>query len=220
MEPYYTDPHRVNTSPSTVPDMSGGVWPPAPMGQVSAPLAGPACVFRSLYRRGIGKVAAKANISDLRVGTIQFDAEGLIIQGKAVPRAEIRLAIMLPLVLLSILFAAIAGSIMEYAARHDERFGVRWSDVREILLSPAKNEACVVFDAPNYAGNVKTFSLGMRLGPEYYPLFAQSAQQHAPAILSEGRLRNATPLVLWIALGVILALVIGLFTVGLSSGGH
>ena len=220
MEPYYTDPNRVNTSPSTVPEMTGGVWPPPPMGQAVAPLAGPPCVFRSLYRRAAGKVAAKANISDLRVGTIQFDAEGLIIQGQAVPRAEIRLAIMLPLVLVSILFAAIAGTIMEYAARHDERFGVRWSDVKEILLSPTKNEACVVFDAPNYAGNIKTFSLGMRLGPDYYPLFAQSAQQHAAAILSEGRLRNATPLALWIALVFILALVIGLFTVGLSSGGH
>lgn len=216
MEPYYTDPNRVNTSPSTAPEMTGGVWPPPPIGQVAAL----ACVFRSLYRRAAGKAAAKANISDLRVGTIQFDAEGLIIQGQAVPRAEIRLAIMLPLVLLSLLFAAIAGTIMEYAARHDERFGVRWSDVKEILLSPAKNEACVVFDAPNYAGNIKTFSLGMRLGPEYYPLFAQSAQQHAPTILSEGRLRNATSLGVWIGLSVFFAIVIGLVIVGISSGHH
>jgi len=216
LEPYYTDPNRI----PPIPEIDGGIWPPPPMGQVTAPLAGPACVFHSLYRRAAGKVAAKANISDLRVGTIQLEAEGLIIQGKAVPRAEIRLAIMLPLVLISVLVAVIAGSIMEYSARHDERFGVRWADVKEIILSPAKNEVCVVYDAPNYAGKVKTFSLGMRLGPEYYPLFAQSAQQFCPKILSEGRLRNATPLVLWIALGVILALVIGLFAVRLSSGNH
>ena len=201
--------------------MLGGVWPPPPAGQMQSPLAGPACPFRTLYRRAPGKTGAKANISDLRVGTIEFDPEGLIIQGKAVPRAEIRTSVMIPLVLLSLLLAAIAGTIMEYALRHDERFGLRWNDVREICLSPTKQEACIVYDAPNYAGKIKTFSLGFRLGPDYFPLFAQSAQQFAPILLREGRLRNATPLILWIALGVLLAAVIGgILYATLSSAPH
>lgn len=217
MEPLYSDPNRIPASS----EFAGGIWPPAPVGQVEAPLTGPACPFRSLYRRASGKAAKKANISDPRVGFIQFDAEGIILQGKAVPRAEIRLSIMIPLVLLNLFVAAVAGTIMEYATRHDERLGIRWPDVKEILLSPTKNEACVVYDAPNYIGQVKTFSLGVRLGPEYYPLFAQSAQQYAAPLLTEGRLRNATALSLWIALGVILALFIGLIVMAVvSPTGH
>ena len=205
MASYYSGPD----SPAPAFETPGGVWPPPPVGQIQAPLTGPACPFRTLYRRAPGKIGTKANISDLRVGTIEFDPEGLIIQGKAVPRAEIRTSVMIPLVLLSLLIAAIVGTIMEYALRHDERLGVRWSDVREICLSPTKQEACIVYDGPNYAGKIKTFSLGFRLGPDYFPLFAQSAQQFAPTLLREGRLRNATPLILWIILGVLLAAILG-----------
>ena len=183
-------------------------------------MAGPAILFRSLYRRAPGRVSAKANVSDLRTGYLQMDEQGIVLDGQAVPRQEIRMLVMLPLLLVGVLFAAIAGTLMEYAFRHPERFGVRWDSVREICLSPTNQEASLVYDGFNHAGQVKTYSLAMRLGAEYYPLFAQSAQQFAGVRVTEGRLRNATPLAVWIILSVFLAIIVGVIIMAAVSPSH
>ena len=185
------------------------VWPPPPMvqGQPAA-WAAPVCPFKWTYRRAPGKVAGKANIADFREGYLQFDGEGVIIQGKAVPRAEIRALVIIPCALLSILLAVIANSIMEYAVRSDQRLGVRWDSVREVLLSPDKQQACLIYDAPNYKGRVKTFSLALTATPGYYDVLAQAAQHFAATRTSEGRLKGATPLAAWIVLGLFFAFIV------------
>ena len=197
------------------------VWPPAPSIQ-GQPIAwsAPACPFKWAYRRAPGKIAGKANIADFREGYLQFDAEGVIIQGKAVPRAEIRALVIIPCALLSILLAVVANSIMEYAVRSDERLGVRWDSVREILLSPAKQQACLIYDAPNYKGKVKTFSLALTATPGYYDVLAQAAQHYVAVRVTEGRLRGATPLAAWILLGLMVAFFIGLIVFATMPSHH
>ncbi len=163
--------------------------------QPQAVYAAPVCPFKWLYRRAPGKAGAKANVADFREGYLQFDPEGIIIQAKAVPRAEIRAWVLVPCVLLSLLIAVVANSIMEYAMRSDQRLGVRWDSIKEILLSPDKQQACLVYDAPNYKGNIKTFTLAFTPAPGYYEMLVQAARQYAPGQIAEGRFeeRNAAP---------------------------
>ena len=172
--------------------------------QAAPPLA--VCPFKWLYRRAPGPLGAKACVSDLREGVLHFDAEGIIIQGKAVPRAEIRALVLIPCFLLSLLIAVIANSLMEYAFRHDEYLGVRWSQVREVLLAPDKQQACLIYDAPNYAGKIKTFSLAFTPMPGYYEALVQAVRQSAPAPAAEGRLRMASsPVVVGFLIFILLA---------------
>lgn len=188
----------------------GEIWPPPPMtAQPQAVYAAPVCPFKWLYRRAPGKAGAKANVADFREGYLQFDPEGIIIQAKAVPRAEIRAWVLVPCVLLSLLIAVVANSIMEYAMRSDQRLGVRWDSIKEILLSPDKQQACLVYDAPNYKGNIKTFTLAFTPAPGYYEMLVQAARQYAPGQIAEGRLKSATPLLVLIFLILILVTVFG-----------
>jgi hypothetical protein len=178
------------------------------MGQAQAAQPVAVCPFKWTYRRAPGKLAAKASVADLREGVLQFDAEGVIIQGKAVPRAEIRALVLIPCALISVLLAVIANALMEYAFRHDEYLGVRWNSVREVLLAPGKQQACLIYDAPNYAGKIKTFSLAFTPAPGYYELLVQAIQQYAPVPVAEDRLRIASSPVL---LAVLAALILGVF---------
>ena len=190
----------------SLPDPNLTVWPPPPMGQPQAALPLAACPFKWTYRRAPGKVGSKACIADMREGVLQFDTEGVIIQGKAVPRAEIRALVLVPYVLISVLIAIIANSLMEYAFRQDQYLGVRWGDVREILLAPNKQQACLIYDAPNYAGKIKTFSLAFTPTPGSYETFAQAVRANAPVSIAEDRLRIASsPLILGFLAFLILA---------------
>ena len=193
-----------------MPDFNSPVWPPPPtvQSQPAQPLA--ACPFKWTYRRAPGPVGAKACVADLREGVLQFDAEGIIIQGKAVPRAEIRALVLIPCVLLSLLLAVIANSLMEYAFRHDEYFGVRWSQVREVMLAPDKQQACLIYEAPNYAGKIKTFSLAFTPAPGFYDAMVQAVRQYAPVPVAQDRLRIASSPVLLAALAILILGVFGL----------
>lgn len=190
------------------------------MGQAQAahPLA--VCPFKWTYRRAPGPVGAKARVADLREGVLYFDTEGIIIQGKAVPRAEIRTLVLIPCFLLSLLIAVIANSLMEYAFRHDEYLGVRWGQVREVMLAPDKQQACVIYDAPNYAGKIKTFSLAFTPSPGFYDVLAQAIRQYAPVPVVQDRLRIASSPVLLAVLVVLILGVFGLISWSIISGHH
>lgn len=196
--------------PSELPGQNSGIWPPPPTGQAQAPQTLPGCPFKWIYRRAPGALGVKAKISDVREGYLQFSPEGILIQGKAVLRAETRAWILVPCYLAGLLIGAIVASILETACRHDEYFGVRWADVKEVMLAPNKQQACLVYDAPNYAGKIMTFSLAFTPTPGYYEMFAQAARQYSPVTVAEDRLRNATTPAAWAILGLLLAFVIGL----------
>ena len=216
------DPYNPGSQypPSERPDPNAGVWPPPPANQFQAVQPVAACPFNWVYRRAPGPVGAKASVADLREGVLQFDAEGIIIQGKAVPRAEIRALVLIPCFLISLLIAVAANSLMEYAFRHDEYLGVRWGSVKEILLAPEKQQACLIYDAPNYAGKIKTFSLAFTPTPGYYETFAQMARQYAPVTVAEGRLRMASSPVVIALLAFLILLVFGLIIFAAVSPHH
>ena len=203
-----------------IPDPNLTVWPPPPMGQPQAtpPLA--FCPFKWTYRRAPGKVGAKACVADMREGVLQFDTEGIIIQGKAVPRAEIRALVLIPCFLISLFIAIIANSLMEYAFRQDQYLGVRWGDVREVLLAPDKQQACLIYDAPNYAGKIKTFSLAFTPAPGSYENFAQAIRQNVSVPIVEDRLRLASSPLLLGFLVVVLLAVFGLVFYAMLSPHH
>lgn len=187
------------------------VWPPPPLtGQPHSGWAGPACGFKWLFRRPPGKIAKKALVADYREGYLQCDAEGIIIQGKAVPRAEIRLMVLLPAILLSPLIAIIANLVMEYGMRKDRREGVRWAGIRQVMLAPEKGQAAIVYDAYNHAAQLKTYSLAFTPAPGQYEPFAEAARRNAPDRLEEGTLVSATPVIIWVLLAIVLLCVLGL----------
>ena len=124
---------------------------------------------------------------------------------------------LIPCVLLSLLIAVIANSLMEYAFRHDEYFGVQWSQVREVMLAPDKQQACVIYDAPNYAGKIKTFSLAFIPAPGFYDVLAQAFRQYAPVPVVQDRLKMASSPILLAVLVILLLGVFGLIIWAVSS---
>lgn len=202
------DPFNARTPGAVPPPFNAGVWPPPP--SVAGSVFAVAAPFKWLYRRASGKIAGRAFIADFREGLVQLEPQGIVIQGKVVPRAEIRLLVLLPCLLVSVLIALAANAVMEYGMRKDQWLSVPWSSVREVLLSPTKQQAVLIYDAPNYAGKVKTFSLAFTPTPGYYETFANAARQYVPGAVTEGRLRDATSPVVWAFAGLLALLSVGL----------
>lgn len=198
------------------PFVQTAVWPPPPMtGQPQSGWAGPVCGFKWLFRRPPGKLAKKALVADYREGYLQCDEGGIIIQGKAVPRAEIRLMVLLPAIFFSPLIAIIANLVMEYGMRKDRREGVPWGSIKQIMLAPEKGQAAIVYDAYNHATQIKTYSLAFTPAPGQYEAFVQTARRCAPDRVEEGALVSATPVILWVLLAFIVLCVLGLVALAL-----
>ncbi|MGI4792309.1 MAG: hypothetical protein ACRYFS_26075 [Janthinobacterium lividum] len=206
--------------PGNMPDPNFTVWPPPPVGQPHAALPLAVCPFKWVYRRAPGKLGVKSCIADMREGVLQFDSEGVIIQGKAVLRAEIRALILVPCYLAGLLIGAIVNAVLDSACRQDQFIGVRWENVRQVLLAPKKQQACLIYDAPNYAGKIKTFSLAFAPTPGYYEVLVEEVSRHSPIPVTEDRLRNATTPVAWAILAALLLFVTGLVIFAVSSPNH
>lgn len=194
------DPFEFPPPGAVPPSFNAGVWPPPP--SVAGAVPAVAAPFKWLYRRAAGKVAGRAFIADFREGLVQLEPQGIVIQGKVVPRAEIRMLVLIPCLLISVFIALIANAVMEYGMRKDQWLSVPWSSVREVLLSPTKQQAVLIYDAPNYAGVTKTFSLAFTPAAGYYETFAVAARQYVPGAVTEGRLRNATSPIVWAFVGL------------------
>ncbi len=198
-------------SPLSPPSVVDGVWPPPPVVQPQpSQWDTPFVPFKYLYRRGVGSAGAKAPTSDFREGVLFFDEYGVIIDGKACPRAEVRYWVSMPFILLGLLVAAVVHYVMEYAVQHPERIGVRWDQVRHITVDPAKSQGCIVYDAPNYKGDIRTFSLGLTITPGYEETLRYAARTFIPDRFQEARLRNATLPGVWIFIAVFFAALIGI----------
>ncbi len=182
---------------STPPPAPEGTWPPPP---TLAP--GVTVPFKTVFAYVEGSVPL------FRVGTLSFGGQGLLIQGKVVPRYEIQVPIVAVCFLLRVGWI-IAYLIMEYAARSDAALDVPWDQVRRIILVPRKRQACVVYQAPNYKGVVKPFSLTTKLEPAAYDAYAAAANQYAPGRVGEGKLRAWTSPVVWtVCIGILLAVLL------------
>lgn len=166
---------------------SAPIWPPPATNQTYQPTFYP---FRFLYMKVAG------NVADFREGQIGIAPDGLTIVGKAQPRAEIYQAVQVVTFLLSVFICIIASLIMRYAFLQPSQLRMSWQQVRQIVLQPAKRRACIVYDAPNYANTIKTFSLAFQLPPLEYEAFTKMAQQYAPAVTGSGRIKSAQSIVI------------------------
>jgi hypothetical protein len=179
MEPNYSDtqPYTNDAPPAGYTD---AVWPPPPTTEqllFSFP-------FKTVFLRTEGSVP------DFRVGGIQFGTSGITISGKCVPRSEIQIPVLIASVPFRIFL--IVYIIMEYAVRHDETLQVAWQNVRNIVVNPKKRHVCICYDAPNYKGIVKTFSLTTKLDqPTFETFLAVNSQQAMPPAM-EGKLKSWT----------------------------
>ena len=200
------------TPGDAMPFVQAAVWPPPPVMQPQASAwSVPFTPFKYLYRRAAGPVAAKANIADFREGKFFFDEQGVVIDGRACPRAEIRYAVIIPCACLGLLFGAVASYILEFAVQHPERIGVPWDQVKQIAIDPAKPQGCLVYEALDYKGRTRTFSLGFTMTPGYDGAIRQAARAFVPDRLQEIRLKNATSPRAWIVSGVVIvAITVGL----------
>ncbi len=175
-----------------------GVWPPPPTGQPQ----GFWFPFKTLLTR------AEGSVPNFRLGSINLSESGVYIQGKAVTRYEIQVPILIACLFLRLGFL-IAYMVLEYAIRRDEVLTIPWAQVRQVVLVPNKQRVCLVYDAPNYKGVVKTYSLAFKPDPGQYEKFAATADQFIPGRVQPGKLRGWTsPAVTVFLCGVVLSLVI------------
>jgi len=188
-----------------------GAWPPRPTAEGEAAANQPVWyTFTEEYRR------VEGNLSDFRTGWIGLSENGIFINGKAALRAEIKTPILI-LALLVGVGIVIAYIILEYACRSNAALQLGWDQVKKIVISPKARRVCLVFSAPNYSGKVKVFSLAFRLTQPYFDSFVESSRAYAPDSVVEGRIPGATPLVLWILLGIVFALIIAALIIAVSA---
>ena len=187
--------------PNQLPEPDSGVWPPAPTNQAksSQSLTFP---FKTLFL-----YVKPSSVPTFRQGTLTLSPEGVSIQGKAVTRYEIQLPILAATFFLRLFL--LVYLLLEYAIRHDEFLNVPWADVRGATLVPKKRRVCLVYDAPNYKGVIKTFSLAFRPDPAYYDTLVGSLQTFLPGRVLEGKLRAWTSPPVWVfCAGLLLVLVV------------
>jgi hypothetical protein len=145
-----------------------------------------------LYERVEGSVA------DFRSGAIAFDPGGITVEGKVVPRAEIYQSI-----LITMLFIygswLIAWAIMRYGCLSSAVCGIPWNTIRSITTVPKKRKLCIVYQAPNYKGIVKTFSITMQFKKPTFDSIVETLEAYAPGMAQPGKIRSATSpvLIVW-----------------------
>jgi len=171
----------------------GSIWPPPPTNQASLPQA-QTYPFKTLLNY------VQGSVTNFRVGTVTLYPEGVAIQGKAIIRYEVQVPILILCLFLRLGFL-IAYAIMEYGLRRDDMVNVPWSDVRLLVLAPKKQRVCLVYDAPNYKGVVKTFSLAFKLESALYENFVAAVGQSIPERVQEGKLRAWTSPPVWVFCG-------------------
>jgi len=181
------------------------VWPPPVYGNgnVAPQTFHP---FTFLYARVEGSVA------DIREGKLAVDQGGIIIDGRAIPRAEIYQTILIIALFLRGL-VVIAYLIMRYACLRNEMLAIPWSQIQNIALEPKRRKLCVTYRAPNYKGDIKTFGLTMQFKQAAYDEIVNSLGSHAPGLAQPGKIRaaNSPVVVVWASIFflALIALLVG-----------
>jgi len=189
--------------PGNSPEPTSSVWPPPPTNQATpSALTFP---FKTLFQ-----YVKPSSVPTLRAGTLALYPKGVSLQGKAVTRYEIQVPILILTLFLRLFL--VAYLLLEYAIRHDESLNVPWTNVRGVTLVPKRRRICLVYDAPNYKGAVKTFSLTFQADPVHYAAFAENIPAFLPDRVTEGKLRAWTSPPVWVFCGGVLAslLIIGI----------
>ena len=88
--------------------------------------------------------------------------------------------------------------LLGYEFRRNDENQVAWAAVQRVDIVPKKQQACIVYDAPNYKGVIKTFSLVFALNASSFPDFAQQVQQYVPVHVAEGPFGGLTTIRAWV----------------------
>jgi len=167
-----------------------GVWPPPPGGVSQEPVWFP---LRFVYRRVEGA------LSDFRDGMVGVNPFGIVIDGRTQPRAEIYQTVALvSFLIIGIPGLLISTTIMRYAMLTRNVLQLPWNTIQSVVWKADKRIVCLVYDAPNYAGVIKRYSLAFRLPPELFPAFQEQIQGLAPGKGGEGKIKNPDAIAMWI----------------------
>ena len=198
------------------------VWPPPPSGAVSLAAWFP---FRSLDLRVQGENP------DFRGGWIGIEPTGVTIHGKVVTRFPGVVLLWAVFVLTRhwmphrfwpfVLAAIVVIALLLYLFRKSMTLTVPWSQVRQIVLDEEKNRAGIVYDAPDKAGKIKTYSLVFALKAALYPSFVSAAEEYAPERSLDDKLRGESLLpLLVLPLNALIVLLVALLLSWLVRGHH
>lgn len=179
-------------------DHQGAVWPPPAFTPAYSTMYFP---FKFI------QLKVRGGIADFREGAVGIDAGGITINGKEQPRAEIFQTVWIICFILFRLLGLIAYLIMRYAMLKPSQLNLPWNQVQEIVFVPKKRRACIVYDAPNYKGKLKTWSLAFTLPANEFEQFMGLARQYAPNHAHEGKIGSPDAMLRIILALIILALV-------------
>ena len=145
-------------------------------------------------------------VPDVRGGVLGLDEHGIDLDGRAIARAEIQF----PLYVLGALayFVGIlaVALVMEFVVRFRVQAHIPWAQVRRIVVVPHRQRVSLVYDAPNFAGAVRTWALTFQLERERYKSFVAEVERLAPSRLETGKLRDWMPAYAWVFIVPILTL--------------
>lgn len=146
-------------------------------------------------------------LSEYRTGTVSVSPSGITLSGKAtLPNSTKTIVYVVCLLVIRIGFL-IAYFVMEYAFRQDRTDNLAWDNVDAVLVEPQTNRVCLIYHLPK-APKTK-YALGLQMAGGYYDDFVQAVRAVAPERVMEGKIGAATPVWVWIFLGVI-AVAIGI----------
>ncbi|MBC7804690.1 MAG: hypothetical protein H7145_00880 [Akkermansiaceae bacterium] len=150
-----------------------------------------------------GRQTWKDSLSDYRTGQIIIDAAGCTITGKAVLPANIRVPILVVCLVLRVGWL-IAYLILEYAIRRDQTDRLTWNEIDCVLVQTPKKRVCVIYHLPE---KPKTrYALGLKMKDGGLDDFLGAVRSHASERIVEGKIGGATPLAVWIILGLFVAI--------------
>jgi hypothetical protein len=150
------------------------------------------------------------NVSDFRKGTIAVDPAGITLQGKFAIPAEIYKPVVIIGWLVFGCGVIIADLIMRYCIFNDRTYRLNWNNIQRIVLVEQRCLACIVYDAPNEYGKVKTSSFAFSMPPERYDAFLANVNQYAPGLAKPGKLKrgDSTLMVILVAFILVMFLII------------
>ncbi len=169
-----------------------GVWPPPPLNRANlgADAVEVAVGFRTEFRFVAGSVP------NFRHGTVRLSSEGLLLEGQAVMPYEYQLPIFIVGLFLPPLWL-ISYLVMEYGLRHLEMMYLSWDQVRRIAFVNEEQLVCIVYDARNFRGKEKVYSLTFPLNKAEYEAFIACGVQYWPEKVGESKLRRWTSPINW-----------------------
>ncbi len=146
--------------------------------------------FRTEFR------VVEGSVPNFRRGAVRISSEGVLIDGQAVLPYEYQLPVFVLGLFLTPLWLA-AYLVMEYGMRRRECQLLPWKQVRRMASVPREQLVCIVYDARNFRGRDRVYSLSFPLNQSDYEAVTACATICRPEKAGEGKLRWWTSPINW-----------------------